>query len=193
MSTLVIGCLGRTDYANGDVPFMSPSNHAMPMDGLSWKGKEVILDIGQANYLNSNGIMTALNWIGGWRAWGNKTSAYPGNTDPKDCWIPVRRMFNWVTNEIILTYWQKVDLPIRPVLIDNICTGLNARLAGLVGAGYLLGGRVDWLQAENTRPDILDGKIQFHVYICPPTAAEEIRFVLEYDPGYFEMLAAAVA
>ena len=38
------------------------------------------------------GIVTALNWEGGWRVWGNRTSDYPSSTDPKDTFIPNRRM-----------------------------------------------------------------------------------------------------
>lgn len=194
LSTQLAGLLGRTDYNNGDVPFASPSNQALKMDGMVWLGEEVWLDHQQASYLSAeNGIVTALNWIGGWRAWGNRTATYPFSSDPKDAWIPVRRMFNWFTNEIILTYWSKVSLPIRKVLIDNIVNSLNIRLAGLTSAGYLLGGRVEWFASENPRTNLMDGKIQFHVYMTPPTPAETIDFWLEYDPDYFEMLAAALA
>ncbi|MBQ7479583.1 MAG: hypothetical protein IJT01_11955, partial [Selenomonadaceae bacterium] len=45
----------------------------------------------QANLLNSQGIMTALNFIGGWKSWGDYTGAYPGTTDVKDTFICARR------------------------------------------------------------------------------------------------------
>ena len=56
-------------------------------------GREVDLGLETANYLNGQGIVTALNWTGGWRAWGNRTGAYPDNTDVKDKFISVRRIF----------------------------------------------------------------------------------------------------
>ena len=40
----------------------------------------------------------ALNFAGGWKAWGNRLGSYPTNTDPKDNFIPVRRMFDYVGN-----------------------------------------------------------------------------------------------
>ena len=192
LSTQLIGLMGRTDADNGDVPFASPSNRALRMDGMKWRDKEIWLDHGQANYLNQNGIVTALNMIGGWKAWGNRTAIYPGNTDPKDMWIPVRRMFNWFQNELILTYWQKLDLPIRSILIDNIVTSVNMRLDGLTSAGALNGGRVEWFAEENPLTNIIDGIVKFHVFMCPPTPAETIEFWVEFDPSYFELMAASL-
>lgn len=188
MSTHLCGLMGRTDYANGDVPFHSPSNQGMQMNGMSWLGKEVVIDQPQANYLGENGIITALNWTGGWRAWGNRTCIYPFSADPKDAWIPVRRMFNWVANSLILTYWNRIDLPIRRVLIDDIVTSMNTWFNGLVSQGALLGGRVEFREADNPATALMDGKISFRVYISPPTPAQEIEFVLEYDPDYLSTL-----
>ncbi len=190
LSAQLCGLMGRTDYMNGDIPFHSPSNQALQMDGMAWQGDEVALDMLQANYLNDNGIVTALNWIGGWRAWGNRTCAYPATTDPKDSWIPVRRMFNWIANSIVQSYWRRIDLPIRRVLIDDICTSINVWFNGLVSAGALLGGRVEFLDADNTQTAVMDGKISFRVYICPPIPAQEISFVLVYDPNYLSALTA---
>ena len=57
---------------------------------------EVFMGPDQAAYLNGEGVITALNFIGGWKSWGNRTAAYPASTDPKDTFMPTRRMFNWV-------------------------------------------------------------------------------------------------
>lgn len=192
LSTQIAGLLGAVDNRWGGVPFASPSNNALSMDAMDWKGKEVWLGQDQAGYLGANGIVTALNWIGGWHAWGNRTAAYPGVTDPKDMWISVRRVFNWFANELILTYWQDVSLPVRSVLIDNIVTSLNTRLAGLTAMGYFNGGRVEWEASQNPLTNIIDGKISFHVSIAPPPPAETIEFRQEYDPAYFEALAASI-
>ncbi|RDF38588.1 phage tail sheath family protein, partial [Acinetobacter baumannii] len=74
-------------------------------------GTEVSLGIDQAIYLNSQGIVTALNFVGGYKLWGNQTGAYPAITDVKDAFSAVRLLFNWVNNTLILTYWQNVDNP----------------------------------------------------------------------------------
>ena len=188
LSTEITGLLGRTDYEMGDIPYASPSNRALQIDGLSWLGNEVSQDQSQANYLNGSGIMTALNWIGGWRAWGNYTCAYPGSTDPKDMWIPVRRMFNWVANSIILSHWQRIDLPIRSVLISDIETSVNLWFDGLTASGAILGGRCWADPSLNNELAIMNGKISFRVYFTPPTPAQEIENILEYDPDYISAL-----
>ena len=70
-------------------------------------GSELSMHLLDANMLNSQGVITALNWIGGWRSWGNRTACYPANTDVKDMFISVRRMFDFIGNTIVLTVWQK--------------------------------------------------------------------------------------
>ena len=72
-------------------------------------GTVVLLDLQQANYLNSNGIVTALNFIGGYVLWGDETACFPADTDVKNYFICVSRMFGWVANSLVLTYWSKVD------------------------------------------------------------------------------------
>lgn len=189
MSTHVLGVLVTLDSTNNDVPYESPSNKTMQINGMCLKdGTEVSLNKEQANYLNGQGIVTGLNFLGGWKMWGNRTACYPANTDPKDCFICVRRMFLWHAQTFILTYWAKIDKPINLRLIQTIVDSENMRLNGLVSDGALLGGRIEFLRAENSDINLLDGIIKFHTYITPCIPAREIHNVLEYDPSYFEAL-----
>ena len=56
-----------TDSDNGGCPAESPSNKSLQIDRACLAdGTTVLLDLNQANYLNSNGIVTALNFIGGY-------------------------------------------------------------------------------------------------------------------------------
>ena len=188
-STQLAALICRVDAANDDIPFWSPSNQNLQMNGaVNAVGEDVDLDISQANYLNGQGIVTALNFVGGWKAWGNRTGCYPSVTDPKDSWIPVRRMFNWVGNTIILTYLQKVDNPTNKRLIKTIVDSLNIWLNGFVPKGALLGGRVEFLAAENPDTDLLNGINRFHVYLTPPIPGEALEFILEFDVSYLETL-----
>ena len=194
LSTQLIGLMNKTDSGNEDTPYESPSNKLLQMNScVNASGKEIDLGLEEANYLNGQGIVTALNWIGGWRAWGNRTAAYPANTDVKDCFIPVRRMFDWIGNEFILTFWQKVDAPMTPRLIRTIINSYNVRLNGLSAREYILGGRIEFLTPENPTTDLLDGILRFHIYISPPPPAEQIVGILEYDPSYISVLFEAVA
>ena len=189
MSTHLIGMIGVMDAANGDVPYQSPSNLTMQITGTCLKdGTEVTLSLDQANLLNSQGVYTALNFTGGWKGWGNRTAAYPSNTDVKDCFGCVRRMFDWQYQTFILTYWQKVDQPLTRRLVKTIVDSEQIRLNGLVARGYLLGASVQFLEEENPLTDLLNGIFRVHTYITPPVPAEQIEDVLEYDVNNFRAL-----
>ncbi len=185
MSTLIAGRMTATDIDNGGVPYESPGNKKLAIDGICTSaGVEIQLTLAQANLLNAAGILTAINFMGGWVAWGNYTGCYPASTDVKDYWIPESRMFAWVGNSLIKTFWSKLDKPMNRRLIDSVLDSANIWLNGLVGMGYLLGARVEMMDDENPLTDLMAGKIKLHVYMTPPTPAQEIDFVLEYDAEY---------
>lgn len=189
MSTQLIGVLANTDAANGNIPYKSPSNENMQATGLCLEdGSEVIIGLEEANYLNGQGIVTGLNFIGGWKLWGNRTGCYPANTDPKDSFIALRRMFNWHRQTFILTFWQKVDDPMIRRNIDAIVDSENIRLNGLVSAGVLLGGRIEFREEDNPTTSLIDGRIKFHTYYTPPVPMREIQNELEFDTNAFENL-----
>ena len=184
-STHLAGVINRTDYDNGSIPYVSPSNKTLQIDKTLIKGEEVMLTRHDANYLNGQGVMTAYGFNNGWKTWGNRTAAYPGITDIKDSFIPTRRMFDWVGNTLILTYWQKIDDPMNKRLIETVVDSANLWLNGLTAQGVLLGGRVEVLKDENPITDLMDGVIKFHVYLTPPSPAREIDFIQEVDVNYF--------
>ena len=189
LSTQLVSLMNRVDAGNDDIPYESPSNKSLQMDSLvTTDGKEVFLGPDQAAYLNGQGIVTALNFSGGWVAWGSREAVYPANTDPKDAFIPVRRMFHWIGNEFVQTFWQKVDKPITRRLIKTIVNSYNVRLNGLAAREVILGGRVEFLETENPVTDLMDGILRFHIYITPPSPAKEIWAILEFDPSYFKTL-----
>ncbi len=190
MSTQLLGVISTADSSDEDgVPYQSPSNKSMQIEGLCLEdGTEVVMEPEQANYLNGQGIVTALNFIGGWKAWGNNTACYPADTDAKDRFIPLRRMFNWHASTFIQTYWQKVDNPTNRRLIDCVIDSENIRLNGLAAREVILGGRVEFLDSENPKTALLNGKIKFHTYFTPPIPAEDIENVIELDTDYLDTL-----
>lgn len=174
----------QTDANNGGIPYVSPSNQSAAMDSAVLEdGTEVTLTIDNTEYLNGQGVCTFLNFNGGWKTRGNNTAAYPSITDVKDRFIPVRRMFDWVGNTRIVTDWSKLDSPINQRLVDNIQDSGNIWLNALAAEGALVGSknRVEVLASENSVINLLDGKIRYHWYLTPPTPAEVIEHVLEYD------------
>lgn len=189
LSTQLVSLMNRVDASNGDVPYESPSNKNLQMNALvNAFGKELLLGPDQGTYLNGQGIVTAMNFVGGWKAWGNREAVYPAITDPKDAFIPIRRMFHWIGNEFILTFWQMVDKPMTRRLVKTIVNSYNVRLNGLAAREFILGGRIEFLENENPLTDLIDGILRFHIYVTPPPPAKEIWAILEFDPSYFSTL-----
>lgn len=188
-SVHLAGAIGTTDSSYGGVPYCSPSNKNISITGLCLdNGDEVVLGPEDTNYLNGNGVMGFLNFVKGWTFWGNRTCCYPDNTDPKDSYINVRRMFQWVANTIILTVWQKVDEPGNRNLIDSIVDSLNVWLNSLVARQQLLGGRIEFREEDNSTLELMDGIYHFKVFLTPPSPAEDIEFNLEIDTDYYSTL-----
>lgn len=191
LSTQLAGLMCKTDAENGDVPYVSPSNEKLQIVGTClYNGEEVDMPKEGADYLGEMGIVTAINFSGGWTAWGNHTAAYPAVTDVKDSIIPVRRMFTWLANTLVLTFWQKVDAPLNLRLVKTIQDSAQQWLDSLVAREYILGGRVEFLETENSKIDLMSGKATFHVYFTPPSPAQEINFRSEYEPEYLRKLVA---
>jgi phage tail sheath protein FI len=176
-------------YRGNGLPYHSPSNKNLRMNALLDNDNgEIAMHLLDANYLNSQGIVTALNFVGGWRSWGNRTAAYPASSDVKDMFIPVRRMFDYIGNTIVLTLWQKVDEPGNRRLIDAIVNSLQLWLDGLAATDALLGARIEFRHDENPTTELLNGHFVFHVFIAVPTPAEWLDFRVEYYVPFVENL-----
>ena len=189
LSTQLCGLMAKVDMGNKGIPYESPSNKNLKMDACVLEdGTEVNLTWNQVNLIaGSWGVVTAVNFLNsGWVAKGNYIACYPGNTDVKDQFIPVSRMFDFIGNTLIRTFWCKLDKPMTTPLRDSILKTCNIWLDGLTGSGYLYGARAEMLAEENPLTSLLDGIISLHVYNAPPVPAQEIDFTLEYDVSYME-------
>lgn len=173
------------DAENLQIPYESASNKGLRMSG-AYLDEQVDLSKPEANLLNSFGVITSLNFAGMWRLWGSRMSTYPANDDPKDAWLPVRRMMNWLGNTLAINYFSRIDTPINKRQVESVIDEVNLFLNGLTSRGILLGGRIAFMEEDNT--DLADGKIRFRIYFASPTPARSIRFVLSYDVSYFATL-----
>lgn len=194
LSTQLCGLMATVDAGNRGVPYESPSNKNLKMDAcVLADGTEVNLTWDQVNLIaGSWGVVTAVNFLdSGWVAKGNYTACYPGNTDVKDQFIPVSRMFDFIGNTIVRTFWPKQDKPMTTALRDSILQTCNIWLGGLSGSGYLYGARCELRAEENPLTSLLDGIITLHVYNAAPIPAQGINFIMEYDISYAETALAA--
>ena len=188
LSTHLAALMNQVDSENEDFPYVSPSNQPLQIDSVISDDKEVFWTQDQSNLLNSNGIVTVLAYGGAFRAWGNLTSAYPVSADPKDIWISVRRVFNYIKNYLAQTYISRLDVPINRRQIDSLLQSINIYLSSLTARQMILGGEISFDESENSTTDLLAGRICFNLRLCPPTPAQEILFKLEFSTEYFSNL-----
>ena len=180
-SALASALTSYTDAANDDIP-ANPSNKTIAISAMCLAdGTEDLLDQDQANVVNGYGVATWLN-MNGFRLWGNRTCAYPGNTDPKDSFFACRRYMSWRANSFIQTYFQKVDSPLNKRLIEAIVDSENVRGNGYVAMGVAARDEITYNEEDNPVTDLMNGKITFHQYMTPYTPAEDIEDVIEFDP-----------
>ena len=188
LSTHTAALCHSVDLDYDGVPCASPSNHSLQIDGLCLEsGEAVYLDKASATYLNSVGIVTALN-LGGFRLFGNRTSIFPETTDPKDVFIPLRRTIQFLGNAIILTFFSRVDQPLNRVFIESVETSIQQYLNGLAASQYILGGTIQFSEEDNPIVDLIDGKIRFDLSVGFLVPAESINFSIEFDPTLYQSL-----
>jgi hypothetical protein len=184
-STQLAGSMSALDAELDGIPSRVASNRALQADSaVLTDGTEILLDLTQANYLRGQGIVTAYNFVDGFKSWGTYTAAYPGDTDPKDMFISTARMFNFVANSVVLTYWSRIDENLTPRYAESIIDELNIWLNSLVNSGNLLGARCELKQEENPDIDLMAGIVKVHIYMTPASPAQEIDYLLEYDVDY---------
>lgn len=182
LSTLAMGTQAKLVYNNSDIPYESPSNKNIQANGLCLAdGTEVDMTIDQANYLNGQGIATAINNKGGWKLWGDETACYPSNTDPKDRFLSCRCMFNWDKAIFIDTYFNEIDKPLDPRHLEMIVDSENIRLNGLVSEGVLIAGSMEYRSDDNPVTSIISGVSHFHKVFVPPVPNRVIDTDIEFD------------
>jgi phage tail sheath protein FI len=131
-SSFAAAYIARQDAENDGIPTPPMSNIAVSATAICTEdGEEIYLDLDQANYVNSVGIVTFLNF-NGFRLWGNNTVAYPSNTDPKDRYISARRFMSYDDNNFILTNFGNVDMRANPRLREAVIEQQNT-----IGASYV--------------------------------------------------------
>ena len=182
-STLAAFKKARIDAENDGIPSRTVSNKPLYVND-----SDVHLGLDQANYLASQGVTPLYNNENGWVFWGTRTAAYPSTTDPKDAIDNVRHMFNFLNNELILTFNQKIDQNITKRLVRTVVDSYQVRLNGLSAREDILGGRISFVENENPVTDLMDGIVKFHIWFTPPSPARKIEFFTEYDPAYWKTL-----
>ncbi len=170
LSTLVACELLRGDAVNGGVPCDSPSNKSAKVSKIVYKDKDGIyqdlnLDEKQAELLNENGIITAIQTPGGFALWGNRTSAFQpgGTTEKKDIWIHAKRLIQFICNTIAMNNQNEVDAKMTPMRAGAIRDSINQWLASLKAEEKISGARVEFRAIDNPGENIAGGKFVWYI------------------------------
>lgn len=180
-SAFAAAYIARQDAENDGIPMPPQSNIAVAATAICTEdGKEILLDLDQANEVNGTGVVTFLNF-NGFRLWGNNTVAYPSNTDPKDRYISARRFMSYDDNNFILTNFGNVDMRANPRLREAVIDQQNTIGASYISAEICARYEMMFLDSENTDQTLADGKLYFHKYLAMYLPAEDIEEITEFD------------
>jgi phage tail sheath protein FI len=182
LSAWAAGVTASTDAQDGY--WVSPSNHVVAgvVDAeYPMVGQGINDPSSDANLLNSVGIMTTLKVGGRRRLWGNRSAAWPTDSDPRN-FISVQRVESTLHESLELAMLPFIDRPLDQATIDAIKATANGFMATLVQIGALLiGSECIYDPADNPAAQLAQGQVKFRLVIMPPTPAERITFVSYLD------------
>lgn len=187
----------KTDFDFDGIPSQSPSNYSYKMDALAYKNssgvfEEIRLDREQqANLLNKNGAVTAINFKG-WRCWGTETAKNPLATDPKDKFSYIRRMFKYIGNELVITYFNDIDQKFSMKLAETITKSMNIRLNALVSANHFLSAKTVLSEEDNSLTNVTNGDITWVINLGIIPGLKSMTFKKKYDVDALEKFAEAL-
>lgn len=145
----------------------------------------------EVNLLNEVGVCSIFNSFGtGFRTWGNRSAAWPGNTHMKN-FICVRRTADIINESIRYFSLQYMDSPINQALVDDLVESVNAFLRKLVGDGALIGARCWFDTSRNPKERLAAGQMLLQYKFTPPTPLERLTFETEITDEYLVSLRGA--
>ncbi|EDW2059090.1 phage tail sheath family protein [Salmonella enterica subsp. enterica serovar Oslo] len=138
----------------------------------------------EANLLNEAGVTTVFNSFGtGIRLWGNRNAAFPASTHITS-FESVRRTADIFNESLRLTSLQYVDQPMSDALIDNILGTAENYARTMSGDGALLGFKVWYDKARNTRSELGSGHLRVSYKITPSVPMEWLTYEAEITDEY---------
>jgi len=166
ISTLTTVTMQMIDYQNDNVPFETPSNKPVDINGMCLEDGTVIeFDQIQANDLNSKGIRTLSYWGGRWVLWGSHTGEYEygKDMDKRNVFDSNIRMIYFIANTFQSRYGTLVDKPMNRAMVDTILNDYQEWLDNLNAQGKILLGEISFTQLSNPTSDVVEGDFDFNI------------------------------
>lgn len=174
LATLALVEKLRCDLNNGNVPFETCGNKAIPGTGLYLgEGASYGFDKAEANDLTAAGITTAIFWESNWRIWGDHTAAftYGGGHKAREIFDVNMIMLFYIVNSFQKEWGTTIDKPMTIALRDTILNREQEKLDSLVARGALIGNpSVEFLETNNETTDLMNGDFRWDICatITPP-------------------------
>ncbi|MCL6459871.1 MAG: hypothetical protein K6T85_17900 [Gorillibacterium sp.] len=182
-STIMGVRLQQTDYASGNVPYISPSNKQVDVTGTEVSsGLSIAFDELQANELNAHGITTFVFRGGIWVLWGphHANYEYGVDVDPKNIFDASIRMMRFLTNSFQHRYAALLDGPLNRSVVDTILNDAGTWLNSLIADGKLLLGKISFSETSNQTSSMVTGDFVFDIQTTTTPIAKALTFKVQY-------------
>lgn len=189
-SAYFAGVWSRTISTDGY--WVSPSNKEIR--GITGVERNLTSSYTDANtdvqVLNEAGIISFINAFGsGRRTFGNRSAAYPANSDPEQ-FLSVRMTAGVLYDSLESAMVQFIDRPINNALIDAITETVNGFIRTLIGREALVDGECTYDPAKNPPTQVANGQLKFDLTFMPPVPGERITFEAFIDINLLSNLGA---
>jgi len=185
LSTLCAVAKCQTDFANNNLPYVSPSNKPIPVDKLINDSGDLLMSEVTGNLLNASGITTAIYVGGGFKTWGPHNSNYAyaseDDIDLADRLDSSIAMKFFIANYFQVNFANYVDSPVSSRDGNRVTTEAQQWLNSLVALGALVGGTVSFLPAVNPANQLANGDFVFNVTFANSPNAKSIEFIITPD------------
>lgn len=134
-----------------------------------------------ANELNNQGIVTVLKQGTFTRTWGNRSSAWPALSHPRN-FIAVNAASRIFLRSIQLGVLPFIDMPNEPWVWDAILASGNTFIRAGIGRGVLIAGsRMFMDMSKNTYATLSLGKLILTIKWNIPGPIEHVQFEEDFD------------
>lgn len=139
--------------------------------------------------LNAAGIVTIVKQGGSYRTFGNRSAAYPSDTNVKN-FLPIQYVDHIVDESLERAIAASfIDEPLAQATIDAIVNNAQGFISSLIQRGALLpGSKIYYDPADNPAVDLAAGHVRFRKDYAVGTPAERISFLSTFDTNLLTQL-----
>lgn len=180
----------QTDAGNDDIPYESPSNKQIDINGLIVNGNSFKISQTRANKLNANGITTAISQGGKYVLWGPHMAnyEYEVTSKPEEIFDVNIFMNKYLLNDFQLRNIEIIDSPMTRNDIDALLNSEQLILNSYVSAGQLLYGKIAFNTSENPKSDLIQGDFKFNTLVTNTPPGKSITNKLQYTSAGIDTL-----